>query len=246
MLKEFKRTEGVSTTDTTGKLLALAEYRAKLSAGNPECPSPAIKKYANPPKQQFLATSRRIVNFAGSKVPKKGEEIIYISGSWDILHHGHLKRIEEAKKLGGFLYVGIWDDEMTRFYKGDVYPIVSIQERVLMCLGSLNVDDVVIGAPYILTKDLIQSLHITKVVHCTNSSEDPVLDRHKGIDPYEVAREMGILHDLRVEDPFYDITTEKIAQRVYDNKEEFQKKFDKKNASEQAYYDTHKKSLQEH
>lgn len=26
MYKEFKRTEGVSTTDTTGRLLALADY----------------------------------------------------------------------------------------------------------------------------------------------------------------------------------------------------------------------------
>jgi bifunctional ADP-heptose synthase (sugar kinase/adenylyltransferase) len=34
-----------------------------------------------------------------------------------------MKRLEQAKKEGDFLYVGIWDDEMTRFYKGEVYPI---------------------------------------------------------------------------------------------------------------------------
>jgi bifunctional ADP-heptose synthase (sugar kinase/adenylyltransferase) len=37
-----------------------------------------------------------------------------------------MKRLEEAKKLGDFLYVGIWDDDMTRFYRGKQYPIVSI------------------------------------------------------------------------------------------------------------------------
>ena len=246
MLKEFKRTEGVSTTDMTGKLLALAEYRIKLAEGNPEnISSPVFHKFENPPKQQFLATSRRMVNFANPRAPRKGEEIIYIAGSWDLLHHGHLKRIEEAKKLGGFLFVGIWDDEMTRYYKGELYPIVSIQERVLMCLGTKNVDDVVIGAPYILTRDLIDSLHITKVAYCGNTEEDPVMEQHKGIDPYRIAKEMGIYKEITIDDPFYDITTEQIAQRVYDNKDEFQKKFDKKNKSEQAYYDS-KKKLQEH
>tara|TARA_B110000914_G_C15201462_1_gene326408 strand:- start:169 stop:324 length:156 start_codon:yes stop_codon:yes gene_type:complete len=51
-------------------------------------------------------------------MPKPNDTIVYIQGSWDLLHHGHLKRLEAAKKLGDFLYVGIWDDEMTSFYKG--------------------------------------------------------------------------------------------------------------------------------
>ena len=59
-----------------------------------------------------------------------------------------MKRLEEAKKLGDFLYVGIWDDEMTRFYKGEVYPIQSLQERILMTLACKHVDDIVIGASY--------------------------------------------------------------------------------------------------
>jgi ethanolamine-phosphate cytidylyltransferase len=73
-----------------------------------------------------LATSRRIINFANRNLPKPDDKIVYISGSFDLLHHGHLKRLEQAKKLGDFLYVGIWDDDMTRYYKGQSYPIVAI------------------------------------------------------------------------------------------------------------------------
>ena len=69
---------------------------------------------------------RRIINFANKNLPKQTDKIVYIQGSFDLLHHGHMKRLEEAKKLGDFLYVGIWDDEMTRFYKGEVYPIQSL------------------------------------------------------------------------------------------------------------------------
>ena len=141
-------------------------------------------------------------------MPGPNDTIVYIQGSWDILHHGHLKRIEEAKKLGDFLYVGIWDDEMTRYYKGDNYPIVSIQERVLMCLACKDTDDIVIGAPYIITKDLITSLNLSTVVNITDTKEDSVLEKHSDIDPYEVPRQMGILHEISINDEFFDVTTE--------------------------------------
>ena len=124
MYKVFKRTEGVSTTDITGKLLALAEHTMKAKE-NAEEQSPALR-IVDPPKQQFLATSRRVISFANHNMPKSGDTIVYMQGSFDLLHHGHLKRLEAAKKLGDFLYVGLWDDEMVRYYKGSLYPIISL------------------------------------------------------------------------------------------------------------------------
>jgi|DEB0MinimDraft_12_1074336.scaffolds.fasta_scaffold206447_2 ethanolamine-phosphate cytidylyltransferase len=107
-------------------------------------------------------------------MPNKDDRIIYVQGSFDLLHHGHLRRLQLAKAKGDFLYVGIWDDEMTRYYKGPHYPVISIQERVLMTLACRHVDDVVIGAPYVITKDLINSLNISKVITVTDTSEDKV------------------------------------------------------------------------
>ena len=104
------------------------------------------------------------MSFANHKSPSPEDKIVYIQGSFDLLHHGHLKRLEEAKKHGDFLYVGIWDDEMVRYYKGDIFPIISLQERILMCLACKHVDDVVIGAPYVITEDLIKSLRISTVI----------------------------------------------------------------------------------
>ena len=60
---------------------------------------------------------------------------------------------------------------MIRYYRGAKYPLQGIQERLLMALSIRDVDDVVIGAPYIVTDDLIKTLNITKVVH-VNSQED--------------------------------------------------------------------------
>ena len=240
MFKVFKRTEGVSTTDITGKLLALAEDSMKKDQqghnGNQGSPN-QNQKYEQPPKQQFLATSRRIINFANKNLPGPNDKIVYVSGSFDLLHHGHLKRLQEAKKLGDFLYVGIWDDDMTKYYKGSNYPIVSIQERVLMTLACKHVDDIVIGAPYILTKDLISSLNISTVVHVTDTDEDVVKEEFNDIDPFTVAKEMGIFKEIEIKDPFYNITTESIAQRVYNNQAAFMKKFQNKAAKEKQYYE---------
>lgn len=61
---------------------------------------------------------------------------------------------------------------MVKYYKGDIYPIVSLQERILMTLACKHVDDVVMGAPYIITEDLIKSLNIKKVINIINTSED--------------------------------------------------------------------------
>ena len=238
MFKVFKRTEGVSTTDITGKLLALAEDSMKKDQqghnGNQGSPN-QNQTYQQPPNQQFLATSRRIINFANKNLPGPGDKIVYVSGSFDLLHHGHLKRLQEAKKLGDFLYVGIWDDDMTKYYKGSNYPIVSIQERVLMTLACKHVDDIVIGAPYILTKDLISSLNISAVVHVSDTDEDVVKEEFNDIDPFTVAKEMGIYNEIMIKDPFYNITTEIIAQRVYNNQAAFMKKFQNKAAKEKQY-----------
>lgn len=79
--------------------------------------------------------------------------------------------------------MGLWDDEMIRYYRGSQYPLQGIQERLLMALSIKYVDDVVIGAPYIVTEDLIKSLNIKKVVH-VRSREDQPRAQFSGLDPF--------------------------------------------------------------
>ena len=105
-----------------------------------------------------------------------------------------------------------------------------------MTLACKHVDDVVIGAPYIMTEDLMKSLNISKVITITDTEEDPVLKKHKDLDPYKVPREQGKLVELQINDEFYNLTTEKIAVRVLDNRAAYELKFKKKSASQNAYY----------
>lgn len=100
--------------------------------------------------------------------------MVYINTSCDLLHPGVINRLKIAKEQGDFLYVGLCEDEMIRYYRGNNYPLQSCHERTLMALACRYADEVVIGAPYILTNDLINTLNIHEVVNVP-SSDDKVL-----------------------------------------------------------------------
>jgi hypothetical protein len=53
------------------------------------------------------------------------------------------------------------------------------------------------------------------VIHITDTEEDTVKEEYQVIDQYKVAKDMGIYQKISIKDPFYNITTESIAIRVY-------------------------------
>ena len=68
------------------------------------------------------------------------------------------------------------------------------------------------------------------------------MEEHRHIDPYSVAKEMGVFQEFEVQ---CDVTVETIAQRVVDNREKYKAKFDKKKAAQDKYYDQVKQFVQE-
>ena len=80
-----------------------------------------------------------------------------------------------------------------------------------MTLACRHVDDVIIGAPFIITEDLLTSLRVKKVIVITDTTEDAPLRSHENTDQFSVPRKLGMLHEVSVNDDFYDMTVEKIA-----------------------------------
>src|SRR3989344_752053 len=78
---------------------------------------------------------------------KKGERIILAGGCFDILHIGHLKFLEEAKKSGGKLFIMLESDEKVRKLKGSERPIFKQEDRA-EALSLLKDVDVIIALPY--------------------------------------------------------------------------------------------------
>lgn len=67
---------------------------------------------------------------------------IFVNGTFDILHRGHLELLNYAKSLGDFLLVGIDSDDRVKEKKGFARPIHNQEERKFF-LENLKAVDVV-------------------------------------------------------------------------------------------------------
>ena len=70
----------------------------------------------------------------------KNKKIITTNGVFDILHLGHVKYLEEARKMGDVLIVGVNTDKSVKQNKGDKRPINDEKSRlgVLAALESVD------------------------------------------------------------------------------------------------------------
>lgn len=67
---------------------------------------------------------------------------VWVNGTFDLLHYGHIKLLEFAKTKGDILYVGIDSDERIKQLKGSARPINNQITR-LTVLESIRYVDVV-------------------------------------------------------------------------------------------------------
>jgi D-glycero-beta-D-manno-heptose 1-phosphate adenylyltransferase len=73
-----------------------------------------------------------------------GSRIILANGCFDLIHAGHIRYLEGAKALGGFLVVGINSDQQVRGLKGKGRPYISETERAEIIASIRFVDAVTI------------------------------------------------------------------------------------------------------
>uniref|UniRef100_A0A4W4DT63 ethanolamine-phosphate cytidylyltransferase n=1 Tax=Electrophorus electricus TaxID=8005 RepID=A0A4W4DT63_ELEEL len=231
--RECKRTQGVSTTDLVGRMLLMT----KAHHSNIVNYQQHTDNFGRGPKghspwtgvSQFLQTSQKIIQFASGKEPQPGDTIIYVAGAFDLFHIGHVDFLEAVHKLSDkpYIIVGLHFDQEVNRYKGKNYPIMNVHERTLSVLACRYVSEVVIGAPYAVSKDLLDHFKVDLVCH---GKTEVFLDRD-GSDPYAVPRTRGI---LRIVDSRNNLTTDDIVQRIIKNRLLFEARNQKKEAKEMA------------
>lgn len=71
---------------------------------------------------------------------KAGQRIVFTNGCFDILHAGHVEYLQEARKQGDFLIVGLNRDCSIRSIKGESRPVNPEMQRarVLAALGCVD------------------------------------------------------------------------------------------------------------
>ena len=77
---------------------------------------------------------------AAQELKKQNKTIVVTGGFFDILHFGHIKFLEEAKKYGDYLFVLLEEDVKATKEKGKTRPINSQKNRakILSALESID------------------------------------------------------------------------------------------------------------
>lgn len=81
---------------------------------------------------------------ASQEIRKQNKSIVLVGGFFDILHIGHIKFLENAKKFGDYLFLLLEDDAASTKAKGENRPINSQRDRAIILASLLNVDFVVL------------------------------------------------------------------------------------------------------
>ncbi|MFN3395666.1 MAG: D-glycero-beta-D-manno-heptose 1-phosphate adenylyltransferase [Thermodesulfovibrionales bacterium] len=100
------------------------------------------------------------LKMAVSEAKAKGKRIVFTNGCFDIIHIGHVRYLNEAKRLGDILIVGINSDaSVRRLKKGR--PIITAEQRAEVVSNLGMVDYVTIfeeDTPYELIRYLMPDI----------------------------------------------------------------------------------------
>lgn len=225
----IKRTEGVSTTDIVNRVLRAAasdERREKKKTKRDDtsddddvaADDDATTSSRHSPQNRFLATTRRIAQFSGGgRAPQPGQRVVYAHGAFDLFNAGHVRLLREAKKMGDFLLVGVHDDQAARRGRGAAYPVLALQERALGVMACRHVDDVIVGAPAEVTRDLIATFDVRAVVAESGASVPEPERRDRARDARArddaPAHSGGDIIHSRDEDSFREETRARVIQK---------------------------------
>ena len=78
------------------------------------------------------------------RLSARGRRVVFTNGCFDLLHAGHVKLLERAKRLGDVLIVGINSDRSVGGFKGPGRPIVPQADRALLLAALASVDYVTV------------------------------------------------------------------------------------------------------
>ena len=78
----------------------------------------------------------------GTSKDGAGEDLVVVTGVFDLLHVGHLRFLCAARELGDRLVVGVESDERVRRWKGPDRPIQTQDDRCELLSALRVVDDV--------------------------------------------------------------------------------------------------------
>jgi len=87
----------------------------------------------------------------------RGKTVVFTNGCFDLLHGGHIKFLEESRRLGDVLVVAVDSDASVRQVKGEGRPVIGEDQRVRILAALTAVDYVTVFTSHQLP-ELLASL----------------------------------------------------------------------------------------
>ncbi len=87
-----------------------------------------------------MVLDRSVLTLLCEQLRQQGKRIVFTNGCFDLLHFGHVQYLEQARRLGDVLIVGVNTDVSVRRLKGDRRPLRSQQERAALVAALKAVD----------------------------------------------------------------------------------------------------------
>jgi D-beta-D-heptose 7-phosphate kinase/D-beta-D-heptose 1-phosphate adenosyltransferase len=99
---------------------------------------------ATPPQARPKILGRAAAVRAVRAAKAAGERVVFTNGCFDLLHVGHVRSLEEARRHGDRLVVAVNSDASVRRQKGPSRPIVPARQRAEVVAALACVDWVVV------------------------------------------------------------------------------------------------------
>ncbi|MDP9147843.1 MAG: adenylyltransferase/cytidyltransferase family protein, partial [Acidobacteriota bacterium] len=88
--------------------------------------------------------SREELAALGAESKSRDRRVVFANGCFDVLHAGHVRYLEGARKEGDILVVGVNSDATVRDLKGDGRPVLDENARARLVAALRAVDYVII------------------------------------------------------------------------------------------------------
>lgn len=110
------------------------------------------------------------------KAAGEGKRVVFTNGCFDLLHAGHIRFLQQARRLGDLLVVGLNSDASVRRVKGEPRPFLKQTER-LQILAALDCVDYVVVFDEPTPRRLLRRLRPDVLVKGRERSIDSIVGK---------------------------------------------------------------------
>ncbi len=107
---------------------------------------------------------------------QRGKKVVFTNGCFDLLHAGHVRYLQKARKFGDLLVLGLNSDSSVRRLKGEKRPLIGESERAHI-LAALDCIDYVVIFEEDTPMRLLEALRPTVLVKGGDYTPDTVVGR---------------------------------------------------------------------